>query len=245
MSVQHQQIIDDLKQQTKQLKDQIKDLKVEIKETTTKGQCAKLEEQIQFLNGELRRVQAQSEQDKDALQVALAKKQSLEETHTKLDNKYREKEADLERALAHKSDLEDQLQKSRANHEHNISHLREQLQQLQSESTELRQQITVANGEIAACKGDCQTKTQEVKLVYSKQVEQFRVQVNDLIAELKDSRAKIAKYEQQLGFYRGYVRQLDENEEQKVRLTRTRVICIFVQYHISSKKFGMKIIILL
>ena len=207
MSVQHQRIVEDLK---KQMKDQIEDLKikVEIKETTMKGQCAKLEEQIQFLNGELRRVQEQSEQDKDALQVALAKKQSLEETHAKLDDKYREKEADLEKALAHKSDLEDQLQKSRANHEHNISHLREQLQQLQSESTELRQQIAIANEEIAACKGDCQTKTQQLNL---------------LIAELEDNRAKIAKYEQQLGFYRGYVRQLDENEEQKVRLTRTHV----------------------
>ncbi|MCG8626980.1 MAG: hypothetical protein MJE68_33890, partial [Proteobacteria bacterium] len=102
MSLQHQQIVDDWKQQTEELKHQIEDLKikVEIKETIMKGQCEEWEKQIQNLNGELRRVEEQSEQDKDALQVALAKNQSLEETHSKLDDKYQESEAYLEKALA-------------------------------------------------------------------------------------------------------------------------------------------------
>ena len=211
MSVQHQQIVDGFKQQIEDLK-----IEVELKQTTMKGEHSKLEEQIKNLNGELRKVREQNEQDKDALQVALAEKQSLEETHSNLNDKYQVKEADLEKALAQKSDLEDQLQKSRANHEH----LQEQLQQLQSESTELRQQIARANEEIAAWSGDCQAKTQQVKQ-YSKQVEQFRVQVEGLTAELRDNRAKIAEYEHQLRFFREQVRQLDENEEQKVRLTRT------------------------
>ena len=183
-----------------------------------KGEHTKLEEQIQTLNGELRMVR---EQNEHALQVAHTEKQILEETHSKLGDKYREKEADLEEALTHKSDLEDQLQKSRANHEQDISHLREQLQQLQSESTELWQQVARAYEETAVWKDDYQAKTQ-VKLQYSKQVEQqFRVEVDGLTAELKGNRAKIAMYEQH---HQEQVRQLDENEEQKVRLIRTGVI---------------------
>ena len=203
MSVQHQQIVDGYKQQIEDLK-----IEVELKGTMMKGEHSKLEEQIKNLNGEVRKVREQSEQDKENLQIALAEKQSLEETHSKVDNKYREKEALLEKALVQKSDFEDQLQKSRASYEH-----------VQLESTELQLQITRANEEIAAWKGDCQAKTQQVKQ-YSKQVEQFRFQVDSLTAELRDSRAKIAEYEHQLRFFREQVRQLDENEEQKVRLTR-------------------------
>ena len=206
MSVQHQKIVDDLKQQIEDLK-----IKAGLKEATMKGECAKLEEQIQNLNGELIKAQQQSEQDKDALQVVLAEKQSLEEIHSMIDDKYQEKEALLEKVLAHKSNLEDQLQKSRANHE--------QLQQLQSE---LRQQIIRANEEIAAWKGDCQAKTQQVKQ-YSKHTEQFRIQVDGLTTELRDSRAKIAEYEHQLEYYQRMVRELNEIEEQKVRLTR---VCV-------------------
>jgi chromosome segregation ATPase len=175
-----------------------------------------------------------------------------------LDDKYREKEAHLEKALAHKSDLEDQLQKLRANHEHTIKELEDQLQQLHSESTELRQQIVKASEDIATWRGDCQAKTQQVKQ-YSKQVEQFRVQVDGLTAELKDNRAqvdgltaelrdnrakvegltaelrdkraKISEYEQQLEYYQEQVRQLDEDDEQKVRLTMYMHICIILVSH--------------
>ena len=212
MTLQHVHLIDGLKQQIEGLK-----IEVELKETM-KGECAKLKVQIQILGAELRKVQEQSEQDKDALQVAQTEKQSLEEIHSELDNKYREKEALLEKALAHKSDLEDQLQTSRANHKYEVDEMQEQLQQLQSESTELRQQISKANEEIAAWRGDCQAKTQQVKQ-YSKQVEQFRVQVDGLTAGLRESWAKIAEYEQQLGFYQKQIKQLEEDNEQKVRLT--------------------------
>ena len=217
MSIQHQQIVDDLKQLTEELKRQIEDLKikVEIKETKMKGQCAKLEEQIQKLNRELRRVEEQSEQDKDTLQAALVEKQSLEEIHSNLDDKYREKEAHLEKALAHKSDLEDQLQKSRANHEHEVNEMQEQLQQLQSESfcAELQQQITIANEHIAAWRGDCQAKTHQLKQ-YKIQVDHFEIYVDGLMAELTDNRAKISEYEHQLGYYQDQVRQLDKHKMQ-------------------------------
>ena len=214
MSLQHQTIVGHLKQQIEGLEYQI-----ELKRKVMKEECARLEGEIQNLKEELKKVQDQNDQDKDALHIALTEKQSLEETHSKLDDKYREKEAYLEKALAHSSDLDEQLKKSRANHEHEVNELQCQLQQLNDhlhhERTELQQQITKANENTEAWRGECQSKTQQVKQ-YKKQADQLRTHIDHLSIELRDNRAKIAEYEQQLGYYQKHVRQLNEDAEQKV-----------------------------
>ena len=178
----------------------------------------RLEEGIQRLNQELGKIQEQNEKDQDALQVALNEKQSLEDAHSKLDDKYREKEAHLDKALARKSDLEEQLKKPSVNHEYEINKLQDQLKQLRSECSELQQQIAKANEDITAWSGDCQAKTQQINW-YKKQVDQFQVQVDCLTAKVRENKAKMAEYEQQLGYYQSQVRQLNEDGKQKVRLT--------------------------
>ena len=228
MHLEHQAVVGDLKKQVEDLECQI-----ELKQTLMKQEYARLEGEIQNLRGELKKVQEQNEKDSDALQVAFGEKQSLEDAHSKLDNKFREKEAQLEKALVHKADMEDQLKKSRENHEHEVNQLQHQLQQLNdkllAERTELRQQIVKANEDIAAWSGDCQAKTQQVKQ-YKKQVDTFRAQVDGLTAELRDNRVRFAEYEKQLGYYQEQVKQLTEDEEQKVRLmiVHVQVYCIFV-----------------
>ena len=74
--------------------------------------------------------------------------------HQTVVDKYREKEALLEKALAHKSDLEKQLKKSRKYLEHQVNQLQLQLQQLSeqqlAERTELQQQVAKAKAQVIA-----------------------------------------------------------------------------------------------
>ena len=224
MSVEHQTVVDNLKTRVEEL-----EIQIELKQTVMEQEHAtlvKLEGHIERLNQDLAKVQEQNERDKDSLQISLGEKESLEDTHSKLDDKYREKEALLEKALAHKSDLGKQLKKSREDHEHQVNQFQLQLQQLSeqqlAERTELQQQITKANKDITAMSGDCQAKTQQVKQ-YKKQVDTFRAQVDSLVTEVRESRAKVLEYEGQLEYYQEQVRQLNEDEEQKVSLYHTYV----------------------
>ena len=142
-SVEHQAVVDDLKTKIKDLENHI-----ELKQTAIKHENVRLEGEIQHLNRELAKVQKEYDRDKDSLQVALSEKQSLADACSKLDDKYREKEAYLEKALVHKSDLEEQLKKLSKDRERQVNQLLLQLQQLSkqqlTERTELQQQISKA-----------------------------------------------------------------------------------------------------
>ena len=202
------------------LKAQVEKLEklIELKQTLMQQERVMFEKEIQHLKQELSKVQKQNVRDNDSLQIAFTEKQSLASALPKLNDKYQEKEAHLERALAQKSDLEEKLKKAREDHEHQVNELRLQIQQLTEQlparQTELQQQIAKANVTLS---GDCQAKTEQVKQ-YKKQVDAFRAQVDSLLAEVRDSRAKIVEYEGQLEYYQEQVRQLNEDDEQKVSL---------------------------
>ena len=66
MNVQHQVVVGDLKEQIEELECQI-----ELRQTLMEQERLRQEGEIQNLQGELRKVCEQNEQDKDALQVAL------------------------------------------------------------------------------------------------------------------------------------------------------------------------------
>ena len=234
MNLEHQAVVDALNKQIKELESQV-ELKQELMQqqqvrwgVEMQQERARLEGEIERLSQELMKTQEQNEKDQDVLQVALMEKQRLEDAHSKLDDKYQEKEAQLEKALAHKYDLEEQLKKSRANHEHEVNQLQFQLtDQLHTERSELLWQIAKAKEDIAAWSRDCQAKTQQIKQ-YKRQEDQFQVQIDSMSAEIRDNRITFAEYEQQLEYYKERIQQLnDEDKEQRVSLLLYHTIIKF------------------
>ena len=213
-SVQHQTVVDSLQKDIQELEGQ-----VELQQRSKQKECSRLQGEIERLNEELTKVKEQNDKDKDALQIALGEKQSLEDAHSTLDNKYREKEAKLEKVLAHKSDLEEQLKKSRKSHKLEADQFQFQLEQMKeqffAERANLEQQIARANEEVVALDGQCQSKKQQVKQ-YKKKIDGLELQIDNLTA-------KIAEYEQQLGYYQEQVRILNEDVEQKVTISHAHI----------------------
>ena len=170
---------------------------------------------------------------KKDMELLSVEKQSLDEAFSKLEDRFKEKEGTLEKVMAHKSDLESQLSILKEEYESKFQQitaaLNAECDKLQQENTALQNEketlssecqdktelnITLSK-EIEAVSSDCQAKTQQVKQ-YRKQADTLKVQMDNMWAELQEAKTKVNEYERQLQYYQEQVRQLTEDEEQKV-----------------------------
>ena len=160
-------------------------------------------------------------------------KQSLAEEFSRLEDKFKEKEATLEKTMAHRFDLESQLSMLKVEYGSKFQQitaaLNAECDKLQQENTALQNEKETLSTEcqhktelnITLCKdmeavsSDCQAKTQQVKQ-YRKQADTLKVQIDNMWAELQEAKTKVNEYERQLQYYQEQVRQLTEDEEQKV-----------------------------
>ena len=169
------------------------------------------------------------EDSRESYELLTVEKQSLAEAFSKLEDKFKEKEATLEKTMAHKCDLENQLFMLKEESESKVQHCQEVTATLNAECDKLQNEKNTLSSEcqaktelnntlrkeIEAVSSDCQAKTQQVKQ-YRKQADTLKVQIDNMWAELQETKTKVNEYERQLQYYQEQVRQLTEDEEQKV-----------------------------
>ena len=175
MHLQYQRVISDMKKHAENMKKQI-----EMEQKL-------MQDEINHSNSELEALKKKKEEDSNTLHLVIGEKQSLEESLSKLQDKYKERESLLEKSLAQRSYLKRKLIE---NHE---DHIR-QLQQVTKQRDQLHDDIT-------ALIGDCHAKTQ---------------QVDSLLLEVQDSRVKLSENEKQIQHYKEQIRKLREDEKLKV-----------------------------
>ena len=185
---------------------------IEMKQKLMQDEQAKLEGKIKHLNNELKKLKGD---ESGALQVVHAEKESLEDVCSTLDDKYKEKDAVLEKALAHRADLEKQLTKLKEEYGNSVQQMSRERDRLHSECSEMYQRLHETNSNLKALADESLAKTQQVKQ-YKKQVDNFRAQLQESNARIKEYKAKLEQYHHDLTYYQKDLQARVEDEESKV-----------------------------